>query len=388
MAHDMQYQFSTFGEAMYVPCARSSFARVCSTRLSREVTFLALSFGTVWPQLEHWTTPVDPLPPFVRPLLARFSGMGAAPRHSLYIRASAGKALNRRAGGARAVKAEVWGHCTVDSLSVLGSEYERPGGPPCYSGRAAASMGADVTLRTRFGPDFEAGALGGMDCPGAPSGSATTRFRIEVEGASRRVYFLGACEPVLPAETDPDCSLVNPVMGELSGEALACARKGSFVMLDPQGFLRRAGQGGLVSFEGGAPDLAGVSAVKASPAELEAMTGSSGVEGMKLLRKAGAARVLHTDGLEISMLDGERVYSVRLPNRDVQDTTGAGDILGATFACAMVRERDPVWALCFAGGAVQAALESGLPGPDKVQPRGATSTNASYFYNLLDFRPA
>lgn len=75
MAHDMQYQLSTFGDAIYAPCARSSLASVCSTRLSLEVTFFALSLGTVCPQLEHWTTPVEPFPPLVRPLLARLSGM-------------------------------------------------------------------------------------------------------------------------------------------------------------------------------------------------------------------------------------------------------------------------------------------------------------------------
>lgn len=75
IAHDMQYHFRTFGDAMYAPCARSSLARVRSTRLRRDVTFLALSRGTVCPQLVHWTTPDDPLPPFLRPLLALFSGI-------------------------------------------------------------------------------------------------------------------------------------------------------------------------------------------------------------------------------------------------------------------------------------------------------------------------
>lgn len=69
---------------MYAPWALSSFARVCSTRLSFEVTFFALSFGTVCPQLVHWTTPVDPFPPLVRPLLARFSGMSLNSLASLY----------------------------------------------------------------------------------------------------------------------------------------------------------------------------------------------------------------------------------------------------------------------------------------------------------------
>ena len=75
MAQEMQYHFRTVGDAMYAPCARSSLARVCSTRFSFDVTFFALSFGTVCPQFVHWTTPEDPFPPFVLPRLARFSGM-------------------------------------------------------------------------------------------------------------------------------------------------------------------------------------------------------------------------------------------------------------------------------------------------------------------------
>ena len=275
----------------------------------------------------------------------------------------------------------------MDRLTVGGAQYDVPGGPACYCGRAASRMGASVTLRTRFGPDFEAGLLG-LDCPNAKSDSPTTRFRIDVDGASRRVFFERSCEPVLPANSDPDCSIVNPVMGELAGKALEDSRKGGFVMMDPQGFLRRVGEGGLVELEARQLDLARVSAIKVGSDEMVAMTGSSGKDGMKLLQKAGIEYVLYVDGPTVSMLEGERIYSVRLPNLEIRDTTGAGDILGSTFACAMVRERDPVWALCFAGGAVQAALESGEPGPDKVAASGAVSSNASYFYNLLEFEQA
>ena len=71
----MQYHLVIFGEAMYAPCARSSFASWCSTRLSFDVTFFALSLGTVAAQLTHWITPDEPLPPFLLPLLARFNGI-------------------------------------------------------------------------------------------------------------------------------------------------------------------------------------------------------------------------------------------------------------------------------------------------------------------------
>ena len=69
---------------MYAPCARSSFANVCSTRFNLDVTFFALSFGTVCPQFVHCTVPEDPFPPFVRPLLARLSGMNVSKFAYLY----------------------------------------------------------------------------------------------------------------------------------------------------------------------------------------------------------------------------------------------------------------------------------------------------------------
>ena len=71
------------GDAMYAPWARSSLAKVCSTRFNLEVTFFALSFGTVQPQFVHWIVPDEPLPPFVRPLLARLSGMKISKSASL-----------------------------------------------------------------------------------------------------------------------------------------------------------------------------------------------------------------------------------------------------------------------------------------------------------------
>ena len=69
---------------MYAPCARNSLANVCSTKFNLDVTFLALSFGTVCPQFVHCTVPEDPFPPFVRPQLARLSGIKFSHFASLY----------------------------------------------------------------------------------------------------------------------------------------------------------------------------------------------------------------------------------------------------------------------------------------------------------------
>ena len=52
----------------------------------------------------------------------------------------------------------------------------------------------------------------------------------------------------------------------------------------------------------------------------------------------------------------------------------------------MLREKDFLWALSFAGGAAQAALETKKFGLDKIPRMSAVENNASYFYNMVKFR--
>ena len=107
---------------------------------------------------------------------------------------------------------------------------------------------------------------------------------------------------------------------------------------------------------------------------------------MRALQKKGVEHVLLTNKTDVSMLVKDKIYSITLPNNRVHDTTGIGDIFCATFACTMLKEKDFLWALCFAGGAAQAALESNNVGLQKIPKKGTVETNASYFYNLVKFR--
>lgn len=284
----------------------------------------------------------------------------------------------------------VYAHCTIDEISVGGSRYRQAGGPACYCGHAARQLKFDVTLYTKFGPDFPGRErLDDLRIlhPNSMSDEPTTRFRIDVHGPQRDLYLESRCEPICHAESASDGIVVSPVFDEIAPEVLCKIKESSeFILLDPQGFLRRAGPDSRIRLERADIDLSGVTAIKASPEEMRHLVGSTDLEGMKALQKRGVCHVLRTDGADVSMLDGDRMYSLRLPNTRIHDTTGIGDIFAATFACTMLKERDSIWALCFAGGAAQAALESGDVGLQKVPPRGATSTNASYFYNMIDFR--
>ena len=97
----------------------------------------------------------------------------------------------------------------------------------------------------------------------------------------------------------------------------------------------------------------------------------------------GVKYVLFTNKREISMLDKDRIYSLTLPNREIYDTTGIGDIFSSTFCSTFLKEKDSIWAFCFASGAAQAAIESKKVGLEKVPKKGATETNATYFYNAI-----
>ncbi len=107
---------------------------------------------------------------------------------------------------------------------------------------------------------------------------------------------------------------------------------------------------------------------------------------MKNLQSKGVEHVIVTDKREISMLVKDKLYSITLPKLELFDTTGIGDIFCSTFCCTMLKEKDFFWALCFAGGSAQAAIESKLFGLDKIPKKGTTETNAAYFYNQVKFK--
>jgi sugar/nucleoside kinase (ribokinase family) len=107
---------------------------------------------------------------------------------------------------------------------------------------------------------------------------------------------------------------------------------------------------------------------------------------MKNLQKRGVEHVIVTNKREITMLVKDKLYSITLPNLELYDTTGIGDIFCSTFCCTMLKEKDFFWALCFAGGAAQAAIESKEIGLEKIPAKGAIETNASYFYNQIKFK--
>ena len=287
------------------------------------------------------------------------------------------------------MKIALFSHCAIDTITIGDSTYERIGGAACYCGITARQFKFDVELVTKFGSDFPYKQYlsdNKIDFKNSLSDKNTTRFTIEIDGSDRILKLENQCDQIEYSKINADGFLVSPIFHEISYDTLEKIKKDSnFLLLDPQGFLRRVDSNKKVFLENTDLDLSGIDAIKVNPEEALHLTGHSDIEALKLLQNKGIKNAILTNKTEVSMLVKDRLYSITLPNKKIHDTTGIGDIFCASFCCTMLKEKDYLWALCFAGGAAQAALDSKNIGLMKIPKKGSIETNASYFYNLMKY---
>jgi len=288
------------------------------------------------------------------------------------------------------MKLDILSHCAIDTIQINDSKYVVSGGPACYCSLTARILKFDVVLHTKFGSDFPlANYLTEQKIVFEDSLSIkpTTQFVLNLVNSERTLFLQNKCEPISDITLNTDNVIISPIFDEISIELFEKIKNNaSFVMLDPQGFLRRKNSENRICLEQTDLNLSNVSAIKVNTDELKCLTGVSNVDGLKILQKKGIDSVILTDKQNISLLSKNRIYSITLPNLELNDTTGIGDIFCAAFCCTMLKEKDILWALSFAGGAAQAALESREIGLKKIPAKGAIESNAYYFYNTIGFK--
>ena len=288
------------------------------------------------------------------------------------------------------MKLDVISHCTIDTIEINDSKYVVSGGPACYCSLTARILKFDVILHTKFGSDFPLVNYlteKKIIFEDSLSIKPTTQFVINLVNSERTLFLQNKCEPISDITLDTDNVIISPLIDEISIELFEKIKNNaSFVMLDPQGFLRRRNSENRIYLEQTDLNLSNVSAIKVNTDELKCLTGESNVDGIKILQKKGIDSVILTDKQNITLLSKNRIYSITLPNLELNDTTGIGDIFCASFCCTMLKEKDILWALSFAGGAAQAALESGQIGLEKIPSKAAIESNAYYFYNTIKFK--
>jgi len=288
------------------------------------------------------------------------------------------------------MKLDVISHCTIDTIEINDSKYVVPGGPACYCSLTARILKFDVRLHTKFGSDFPlVNYLTEQKIvfEDALSTKPTTQFILNLVNSERTLFLQNKCESISSITLDTDSVIISPLFDEIPLELFEKIKKNAnFVLLDPQGFLRRINSQNKIYLEQTNLNVSGISAIKVNSDELRSLTNSSDIDGIKILQKKGIDNVILTDKQNISLLSENKIYSITLPDIELNDTTGIGDIFSATFCCTMLKEKDVLWALSFAGGAAQAALESGQIGLEKIPSKGAIESNAYYFYNTIKFK--
>ena len=287
------------------------------------------------------------------------------------------------------MKLAIFSHCAIDTITINGNNYEQIGGASCYCGITARQFKFDVDLFTKFGPDFPQQYLSEhkINFTNSESKKNTTKFAISITGSDRTLKLENQCDPVDYSGVDADGHLVSPIYHEISDDIFKKIKTDSnFLFVDPQGFLRQKDSQNNVLLEKKNLDLSSVNAIKVNPEESKQLVGGTPDEMMLALQKKGIEYVLLTNKTDVSLLVKDKIYSITLPTKQIHDTTGVGDIFCSAFTCTMLKEKDFLWALCFAGGAAQAALESNQVGLQKIPKKGTIQTNASYFYNLVKFR--
>ena len=288
------------------------------------------------------------------------------------------------------MKLDVISHCTIDTIEINDSKYVVPGGPGCYCSLTARSLKFDVKLHTKFGSDFTISDYlteKKIEFENSLSNELTTQFILQIVNSERTLFLKNKCEVIDNIVLDTDSAIISPLFDGISLDLFEkVTNDASFVLLDPQGFLRRIDSENKIYLEHTDLNLSNVSAIKVNSDELNALTNSSNLDGIKILQKKGIDNVILTDKQNISLLSGNKIYSIELPDIELNDTTGIGDIFSAAFCCTMLKEKDILWALSFAGGAAQAALESGKIGLEKIPSKGAIESNAYYFYNTVRFK--
>ncbi|MEO9294732.1 MAG: PfkB family carbohydrate kinase [Nitrososphaera sp.] len=299
------------------------------------------------------------------------------------------------------MKIGIASHIVLDTIKNQGKVIESIGGPPCYCGLTARRFGFDVELATKVGPDFPDDLRNMLRDNNINlrqnhlSSAPTTRFSLETEGDGRQLVLQARCDPLAEQDISDmkvDCWLASPVIDEVPSQVLDAIKrnrgKKGFVMLDPQGYMRQIGPGGRIAHvDNLSLDLSGITALKADQQELAALTGGlGGTGGMKAVQSKGVEFVLATDHRIVHLLHKDMHYWIKLRDIDAPDSTGAGDILAASFACSWIKEKDPVWAICFSAGALKAALETKKEGLGKVPQYSKIETEASYYYNSVHFQ--
>ncbi|MCS7118204.1 MAG: PfkB family carbohydrate kinase [Thaumarchaeota archaeon] len=243
----------------------------------------------------------------------------------------------------------VVGHLVLDEVVVKAGPYSSIGGVPTYAGLSIAALGHEPHAVTVVGADGVA-ALNGLRDLGVyvdralTVGTRTTRFRIVYSDDHREMWLLSRAADV-PVELlggEFDAVYLGPVAGEVGPDLLERAKGFTWTLLDPQGLMRRFGEGGklesLVSVELGA--LRGIRVIKLSWEEARALGYDHPVGAASEMSRITGSTVAVTMGRAgVVVSDGTSSVKGRIDLEPI-DATGAGDVFGGALLVGLMETGD------------------------------------------------
>lgn len=246
-----------------------------------------------------------------------------------------------------------------------------PGGPSLYTARAAAALGADVTLITNLPTGYPRAPFAGIDLRVRAVAPAPRYANQYDAGGDRRQLLLARGEG-LEAGAIPACDalIVAPAYHELAALPAAAA---AVVAIELQGLLRTADAAGRVSAHP-------VPLARVRPFARPGMFAFLSEEDTA--RPTLLARELATAGMTVALTRGYRGAQLftasgerhldALPAQAV-DPTGAGDCFATAFVVRSLEGGDIVEAARFALAAGALAVErpglEGIPTRAMVEAR-------------------
>lgn len=289
------------------------------------------------------------------------------------------------------------GHFAMDLITSrkVDSPQLSLGGPPTYTSVAAAKLGAEVSVISKVGGDFQDSHLrwlrdNDVDLSGLRQvkTAVTTKFRLVYSNGQRKLQLKARAPPIL-AEDIPDSLQakaihVAPIANEIENTVITELRPLTGILsLDPQGLVRTFDERGSMRQK---PWKAGetlrqIDIYKSSIGEIRTVTRQRKLPlAMREIRDCGAKIVMVTQGMKgtILLANDEFHHIPACEPRVFRDPTGAGDAFIGAFLAEYLQEKEPLWCACV-GSAASSFVVEGV-GPAMFGETKETHTRAKRIY--------
>ncbi|MDH5448598.1 MAG: PfkB family carbohydrate kinase [Candidatus Bathyarchaeota archaeon] len=247
------------------------------------------------------------------------------------------------------------------------------GGPAAFVSLAANKLGANVSVVSKVGKDFQKHLAWlhqkNVDLSQVKivENAFTTAFLLTYDNGKRKLQLKNRAPQIFSKDISTSLRAraihAAPVANELSVEVIRKLRSRTpLLSVDPQGFLREFDETGGVRLKklSDMSFLQNCDAFKSTIQEIKLMTGHAKIRtAMKRIHKCGVKIVLVTMGKKgILAHFGEKFYHIpACKPKILKDPTGAGDVFIGAFLAEYIRSREPLWCCCVGSAAASFIIE-------------------------------